>query len=142
MKFSTKHYGYFYLLCADFITVLGSPCSSLQQQHEGMLTVTKSPQHLAVGHSTRSMWDKLWQGAGRSEPCPACSAGTQLLSQSTDPCPQGATGDIPVQLIPPPQHPAAESWASPGGPSRRSSPDLNVRAMHKQSKRASVSVPS
>lgn len=55
---------------------------------------------------------------------------TAPCPRSADPCPQGATGDTLVQLIPPPQHPAAESWASPGGPSRRSSPDLNVRAVH------------
>lgn len=131
--------------CTGWMPVLtsalswGSPRSSLQQQqqqHNGMLSTTRGPQHLPG-----TTWDKLWQGAGRSEPCPVC-VGTQLLPRRGDPRPQGAAGDILVRLIPPPQHPAAERWASPGGPSRGSSPDLNVRAVHRQRERVCVSLPS
>lgn len=54
--------------CADFITILGSPCSSLQQQHEGMLTVTKSPQHLAEPAACGTNSGKVQGGVSHAQP--------------------------------------------------------------------------
>lgn len=46
----------------------GSPCFSLQQQHEGMLTVTKSPQHLAEPAACGTNSGKVQGGVSHAQP--------------------------------------------------------------------------
>ena len=73
--------------------------------------ITGCPQHPGWPHS---VWCKARQSAGRREPCPACSmACVSHPPWCADPCCHGAAGDVSVQLIPPPWHPAAETLGEP-----------------------------
>lgn len=102
-------------LCAGSLAAAG-PSLPVPRQREGMLALSKGP---LTGCPPRPGWPcGAWcaprRGAGRPEPCPACSvARVARPPRGADPCRHGATDDTSVQLIPPPWHPAAETLGEP-----------------------------